>query len=159
MGTEIFDEFPYNAGISVMNIFNLCLNYQQFVDFILSNKEALYFSGYGPGDQGALNQFYEITVRQWLLPQKYNAKPYKQFDEDTVIVHFHGPKPHDYYQFGVTGQCRPIFEQLCRMAMVSGMCQYVQEWATYAKDDEIGQKLAELCTVHQDLIRSRDKEN
>eukprot|EP01023_Acetabularia_acetabulum_P000186 TRINITY_DN10082_c0_g2_i2.p1 TRINITY_DN10082_c0_g2~~TRINITY_DN10082_c0_g2_i2.p1 ORF type:complete len:696 (+),score=69.78 TRINITY_DN10082_c0_g2_i2:87-2174(+) len=145
MGYEVFPAFPYNAGISVMNMFNLRLNYDNFVKFILSNEYALFFPGYGPGDQGALNQFYEVTVKNWFLPEIFNAKPYKQFDNDSVIVHFHGPKPYDYYDYGTVGSCRPILEKLCAMAVQKGMCEYIKEWAQFSQEDDIGQKLVGVC--------------
>eukprot|EP01025_Chloroclados_australasicus_P014984 TRINITY_DN170_c1_g2_i1.p1 TRINITY_DN170_c1_g2~~TRINITY_DN170_c1_g2_i1.p1 ORF type:complete len:690 (-),score=36.56 TRINITY_DN170_c1_g2_i1:2016-4085(-) len=145
LGFELSNNFPYNAGVSLMNMFGLRMNYDKFLKFILSNEYALNFPGYGPGDQGALNQFYETTVKKWVLPMTFNGKPYFDFSEDTVIVHYHGPKPHDYYQYLTTDYCRPMFTVLCEWAVDRGMCEYSEEWAQFAAEDEIGQKLVQVC--------------
>jgi hypothetical protein len=63
------DEFPYNAGVMLMNLPLLRSTYNDFLDFILGNRHSMYFPGYGPGDQGAINQFYEAYVRKYKLPQ------------------------------------------------------------------------------------------
>ncbi|GBF93893.1 hypothetical protein Rsub_06892 [Raphidocelis subcapitata] len=76
MGPEMQDMFPYNAGIMVANLPRLRETYNDFLAFVLSNREGLTFPGYGPGDQGAYNAFYEADVRAWRLPDNFNSKPY-----------------------------------------------------------------------------------
>ena len=93
------DTYPHNAGIILMHLPELRRTYQAFVSFILTNKQGLHFGLYGPLDQGALNQFYEAELRSHLLPQAFNSKPYNGYTDDAAIVHFHGPKPHEYLQY------------------------------------------------------------
>eukprot|EP01025_Chloroclados_australasicus_P050062 TRINITY_DN5720_c0_g1_i1.p1 TRINITY_DN5720_c0_g1~~TRINITY_DN5720_c0_g1_i1.p1 ORF type:complete len:710 (+),score=20.45 TRINITY_DN5720_c0_g1_i1:158-2287(+) len=145
MGYEVDPVFPYNSGVCVMNMFGLNTNYETFVNFILSNERGIYFQGFGPLDQGALNNFYEVTIKNWLLPATFNGKPYFEFDNDTVILHFHGPKPHEYYQYMTTEYCRPVFNRLCTPAAIEGMCRYAIEWGKFSSDNDISQELVQLC--------------
>ena len=48
-------------------------------------------------------QFYEKWVRQQVLPKALNAKPYQDMMPQAALVHFHGPKPHDYLRQGSRG--------------------------------------------------------
>ena len=92
------DIFPYNAGIMLMNMPYLRQTNKQFIDWILEQRNGLYFdgalpvgaggrggcsavsqnsifsfllsklswlsgAGYGPLDQGAINQFYEKEIK------------------------------------------------------------------------------------------------
>ncbi len=40
-----------------------------------------------------------------MLSQSFNTKPYNGFDPNSFIVHYHGPKPHDYANWLATGKC------------------------------------------------------
>eukprot|EP01025_Chloroclados_australasicus_P014880 TRINITY_DN1703_c2_g1_i1.p1 TRINITY_DN1703_c2_g1~~TRINITY_DN1703_c2_g1_i1.p1 ORF type:complete len:656 (-),score=37.40 TRINITY_DN1703_c2_g1_i1:1651-3618(-) len=146
MGFQVSPSFPYSAGISVMNMFGLRTNYDVLLQFILQNKELLNFQEYGTAVQGAFNQFYESSVKRWVLPQAYNGKPYQDFNEDAVIVHFEGPKPHDYHQYLSTNNCsKPMLQDLCQQGAEKGMCQYILEWAQFATQDPISQEFVSLC--------------
>ena len=103
MGTEMQDTPPYNAGVILMRLGCLRETYADFLAFIKSNKDGLYFPRYGPQDQGALNQFYESRITR--IPKKWNAKPYHEEEPGAVIVHFHGPKPAHYIEFERSGAC------------------------------------------------------
>merc|ERR1719231_355870 len=96
MSYEMADMFPYNAGIMVAYLPYLRETYQEFLHSILDKEGDFQFPGYGPGDQGAYNSFYRDTVN--FLDEKYNAKLYKKYRSDALIVHFHGPKPHQYME-------------------------------------------------------------
>ena len=113
MAVETHPTFPLNAGVMFINMRYLRDTYNEFLAFIYSNKEGLFFPRYGPGDQGAYNMFYEGEIRrQGPLPEVYNAKPYKKVLSDTRILHFQGPKIHDYTLWLKDGWCR--FGLLCK---------------------------------------------
>jgi hypothetical protein len=57
------DNFPYNAGIMLMNMAYMRKTNQAFVDWIFAQRNGLYYEGYGAVDQGAFNQFYEKEIR------------------------------------------------------------------------------------------------
>lgn len=101
--------------------------------------------GYGPGDQGAINQFYENSVVKAKLSQEFNAKPYFPALESAFIVHFHGPKPADFLTFLETGNC--TFGEMCDTGAKKSFCFYALEWASHVKDEEIGQRLYAACKV------------
>lgn len=81
---------------------------------------------YGPGDQGAYNQYYESEVRQAKLAQDFNAKPYHMYRESAYIVHFHGPKPSDYLEWVETGKCG--LRDMCYHGMSQSLCKYILEF-------------------------------
>lgn len=126
MAPEMSDMFPYNAGVMLMNLYNLSVSYNKFFAFIMSNNFGLYFPDYGPGDQGAYNQFYEKGLRSSVLSKNFNAKPYQTFLESSSIVHFHGPKPHEYLQFFKSGVC--LFGTMCEAGFQQSFCQYLHDW-------------------------------
>jgi hypothetical protein len=96
----------------------------------VSSSEGLNFPGFGPLDQGALNKYYEGDLRKYVLPAVYNSKSYDSFNQDAKIVHFHGPKPMDFFNFEMSGECR--FADLCNFGMSHGFISYCIEWTTYA---------------------------
>ncbi|GAB4815033.1 hypothetical protein N2152v2_002079 [Parachlorella kessleri] len=106
MAYEMDNIFPCNAGVALLNLPYLRATYEEFVGFVFSNP-TLYYEGYGPGDQGALNQFYaESMGRKCSLSEAFNAKPHKNGNLDKpYIVHFHGPKPMDYLRWEHDGSC------------------------------------------------------
>ena len=85
------------------------------------------YAAYGPGDQGAYNQFYEFEVRRDEIPEEFNAKPYWPFSSTAILVHFHGPKYSDYIKWAETGACR--FGDMCKMGFTNGLCTYAEEMA------------------------------
>lgn len=87
-----------------------------------------HFPGFGPMDQGLLyllNKFYAGDLQARILSQGFNAKPYNDLLPTASIVHFHGPKPHDYAGFTKSNACR--FEKMCHAGFSKALCPYVQE--------------------------------
>lgn len=67
----------------------------------------------------------------------FNWKPYWQFDEAAKIIHFHGPKPHEYHDFQAGRPGPPIFGpifQLCNFTSVSNGCR---RWIEEVSSKEI----------------------
>lgn len=80
-----------NSGVMVMNLVNLGEDLPAFKRFITAG-DTLYYDLFKNGafDQRAYQLFY---ASKWdKLPLEYNWKPYWGFNEDALIVHFHGPK-------------------------------------------------------------------
>eukprot|EP01023_Acetabularia_acetabulum_P062918 TRINITY_DN7827_c0_g1_i4.p1 TRINITY_DN7827_c0_g1~~TRINITY_DN7827_c0_g1_i4.p1 ORF type:complete len:425 (+),score=60.26 TRINITY_DN7827_c0_g1_i4:236-1510(+) len=148
MGPEMLDVFPYNAGIALWNVQAMRDTYNEFQAWLLKQNNSLYFEGYGPLDQGALNKFYEDSVRDWKLPAIFNARAYQEFNPEAKILHFHGPKPDNYLEYVQNGTCK--FDVMCRMGTESSLCQYVPEWYQYTlydnpEGEEIAEKLVYAC--------------
>ena len=101
--------------------------------------------GYGPGDQGAINQFYENSVVSAKLGQEFNAKPYFSAQQSSYIVHFHGPKPADFLAFLETGTC--TFGEMCHTGVKQSFCFYALEWAKFVEDEDVGQRLYSACSI------------
>jgi len=127
MAFEMDDRFPCNAGVVLYNLPYLRQSYHDLVTFAMHAPGLHFGDEYGPADQGALNQFYEGELgSQCSLPEKFNAKPYKLGDldslDDVFILHFHGPKPKHYLDFANNRGCGPFsrdvgggeFVRLCR---------------------------------------------
>jgi hypothetical protein len=90
---------------SMSCLFLSCVLLSRFVAWTFSETNVgvagLHFGRFGPGDQGALNMFFHdyFDVRTWPL---FNWKPYwgdKMTYGKVGLVHFHGPKPHEYIRF------------------------------------------------------------
>lgn len=104
-------------------------------------------AGYGPVDQGAINQFYEKSVKDATLLQDFNAKPYHDSSDTAYIVHFHGPKPVDYLTFSKNSTCAEPFGNLCKDGMEHAFCSYALEWARYIQDEVVGQQVQVKCNA------------
>ena len=83
-----------NAGIMLINVPWMRRTYDEFVAWTFSGvniARGLHFGPFGPGDQGAYNQFYtgKFNVHRWPL---FNWKPYWGYNPRAKLVHFHGPK-------------------------------------------------------------------
>jgi hypothetical protein len=78
-----------NSGVMVMNVKRLVRNLAAFKRFITAGDtlNELVKRGF---DQRAYQLYYEGLWSD--LPLEYNWKPYWGFNEEAVIVHFHGPK-------------------------------------------------------------------
>ena len=90
-----------NAGVMLMNVENLLRTHADFTKWVFSPRNAargIHFGIYGPGDQGAYNEFYQgrFEVRAWPL---FNWKPYWGYTPQAKLIHFHGPKPAEYLTF------------------------------------------------------------
>lgn len=107
-------------------------------------------AAYGPGDQGAINQFYEDSVKKAKLSQQFNAKPYHEYDPSAYIVHFHGPKFNDYLTYAENGTC--TFGPLCKDGLDHAFCEYALEWVHFVQDEEIAQQVQVGCNM---LMRER----
>jgi hypothetical protein len=89
---SVTDWVNMNAGVMVMNVVTLLEDLPAFRDFITAG-DTLYYELYRNGsyDQMAYSLYYDAS--KWdKLPVEYNWKPYWGFNEDALIVHFHGPK-------------------------------------------------------------------
>jgi hypothetical protein len=143
MGPEMQDYFPWNAGIMLMNIPYLRASYNDFLTYILTNKKGMYFDGFGPGDQGAYNSYYEKTLRPLCLPKAYNSKPYQPVLAGSKLVHFHGPKPHNFLKFFEKGECQ--FGGMCRQGFEGALCMYVSQYYATAFSVEVPRHLHMAC--------------
>lgn len=76
-----------NSGVMVMNVDSLCEDFPAFKRYLTSGDTL-----YHVFDQKAYRLHY--TSKWDKLPLEYNWKPYWGFNEDALIVHFHGPKIH-----------------------------------------------------------------
>ena len=103
-------------------------------------------SRYGPGDQGAINYFYEAAIKSHRLDSQFNTKPYHPWKKAAKIVHFHGPKPHDFLSYMRTGEC--AFHDYCQTGLSSGFCIYATEWAGFITDEPLGQQVLAACHLH-----------
>ena len=88
----------FNSGVMLMNIKEM----RRTSDALLDATIARMRSGFGTNhDQADMNGFY---FEQWdRLPIEYNWKPYWGVSDQAKILHFHGPKPDDFFNV-VTGQ-------------------------------------------------------
>ena len=80
-----------NTGVMIMNVDSLLQAYPSFRRFITEGDtlhDELY--KHGPFDQKAYQVHYHSRWDH--LPVEYNWKPYWGFNEDALVVHFHGPK-------------------------------------------------------------------
>ena len=68
-----------------------------------------------PSDQGAYLYFYYDTKK--FLDKSFNDKPYYKHLKDagkaSKILHFHGPKPHDYVSHWLGVPCKPAVQPFC----------------------------------------------
>ena len=105
-----------NAGVMLMNVDGLQRTHEGFVKWLFSQRNlanGMHFGIYGPGDQGAYNEYYQgrFSVRRWPL---FNWKPYWGYLREAKIIHFHGPKPADYVTFIRRQTSSQLFRGLLR---------------------------------------------
>ena len=118
MSSEMYadDQSPSNAGVTLMNIPHLRQSYDRFLNFILSHVQTARFEHPSPSDQGAYLVFYQNKTK--FLSRDFNFKPYWKLSEHdfhrVFIVHFHGPKPHDYMRYIMGKGCSKAVIDLCR---------------------------------------------
>ena len=123
-GTHKTKKEPSNAGVLLMNIPFLRRTHSAFIEYIVRHKHGGGQFGRhpSPSDQGAYLTFYANHVRY--LDYMFNMKPYIALPQarrrrpselqKTKIVHFHGPKPHDYIAYMVLGgDCPKAAHHLC----------------------------------------------
>ncbi|GLC41858.1 hypothetical protein PLESTM_001258700 [Pleodorina starrii] len=144
MSYEFYKMFPYNAGIIMANLPTMRRNYKAFLAMMLDNDDGLYYPNYGPADQGIINKFYEHDLRNQMLNQAFNTKPYNDFDPNSFLIHFHGPKPHEYLSYLDTGKCD--FYSVCEQGFLKSLCQYVMEWQVYIPEESAVLRLGDSCS-------------
>ncbi|KAL4423982.1 hypothetical protein ABPG75_001283 [Micractinium tetrahymenae] len=129
LGFENEDKFPYNDGVMLWNMPYMRRTNAAFVAWILNQTNGLYFTGYGPVDQGAFNQYYEGQVKGRPISKNFNSKMYHELRKSARIVHFHGPKPNHYLQWFLTQTCG-TFGDMCKIGYEKGgLCPYARHLA------------------------------
>ena len=88
-----------NAGVMLLHVERMRRTHAEFIRFIFSEQvvaAGMDHGVYGPVDQGAYNRFFagRFDVH---LEASWNWKPYWGHAANVSLVHFHGPKPHDYF--------------------------------------------------------------
>ena len=146
MDFELAEHFPMNAGVYLANLQFLGKTHDKLIQS-LRQATSLDFESYGPVDQGLLNLVYENELRKGpnLPPNVMNAKPYKPYESEAWIVHFHGPKPEDYARFLAHGRCR--FRELCRLGTQNGVCKYLAEWLQYCSESDLRAVVENFCNI------------
>ena len=139
VGTEAVDEmYPEgvaygNAGVMLMNVEAMRRTHGAFIEWVFSKtnlKNALHFAQYGPLDQGAYNAYYQDNFDVHRSPA-FNWKPYWGYSPRATMVHFHGPKPHEYLLYhhgGAKGINPNLVGILQQCDKAPGCLSYVQTW-------------------------------
>jgi hypothetical protein len=127
-------ENDLNSGVMVMNVANMRESFPSFKRFITSGDTLNYeLFERGQFDQTAYRRFY---ASQWdKLPLEYNWKPYWGFNEDALIVHFHGPKiPH--VRAMINGETIPLLEVWTRLFQLDpdSYLEYLAQFERYESD-------------------------
>jgi hypothetical protein len=159
MAYEMTDIFPCNAGVMLINLPAIRGMHDKLVEFAF-NRTTLYHEGYGPADQGALNEFFKKEMNQsCTLSESFNTKPHKANNISTIphIIHFHGPKPHHYLEYLEKGTCGPFTSiatsragNLCNGG-IKFICDNVAQFIPYARQDDTFFKLQKAC-LRQGLL-------
>ncbi|KAL4423954.1 hypothetical protein ABPG75_001255 [Micractinium tetrahymenae] len=143
MGYERYDLFPYNDGVMLWNMPYMVKTNKAFTSWLLSNKNGMYFPGYGPLDQGAFNQYYEKEVSGKPISKNFNAMVYHNFRPEARIVHVHGPKPNHYLEYLRTNKCQ--FKDMCELGFAGGVCMYFAEYERFVPEWDQVHSLVRLC--------------
>lgn len=143
MAYEMDNTFPCNAGVSLMNLPGMRSSHSLLIDFTFENP-SLHFGDYGPIDQGALNEFYRQSMgHECRLSELFNKKPYKNGGlKQSYILHFHGPKLHDYLEWMQTRKCS--FGDKCRKGAVE-VCRDIHAVLQFKKSIEILDAMSKQC--------------
>ena len=88
-----------NAGVMLLHVERMRRTHAEFIRFIFSDavvEAGMDHGVYGPADQGAYNRFFAgyFDVH---LEASWNWKPYWGHAANVSLVHFRGPKPHEYF--------------------------------------------------------------
>ena len=54
--------------------------------------------------------------------------------------------PHDFLNYMQTGDCK--FHDYCQTGLSNGFCMYAAEWASYIRDEPLGQQVSSACLVY-----------
>ena len=99
MGYEMDDSYPLNAGVFLASVPFLRETYGALLAALFAST-SVNFPGYGPGDQGLLNKVYEKELLfSTPLRNSLNAKPYRELQCSSEIVHFLAPNPRTMRTF------------------------------------------------------------
>ena len=121
-----------NTGVMLMNIPNLRKSHDDFCEFISQNIDQL-----DTYDQTAFNIYY--GDKNTRLPLEYNWKPCWGCNEQTKIIHFHGPKPKDMLQLLRHGNVSESYLFLFNMNR-TGCIHYLSRFCEYAEDENLNVK-------------------
>lgn len=84
----------FNTGSMLINVNSMKKEYDNFLAFVVTRfKELIGFAH----DQGAYNHLYQGRWNK--LPLEYNWKPGWGINDQTVVLHWHGPKPEEVRMF------------------------------------------------------------
>eukprot|EP00798_Chlamydomonas_sp_ICE-L_P004103 gene4103-14204_t len=121
-----------DGGVMLVDLPAARRTYPKLKDFVLSSPDAPYFSG-GAGMVSAYVEFYWESVPSDVLNGAFAAKPFREHDDQAFVVHWQGPKPHEYYSYLQEGVC-PRSQTVCRQAFETGLCFYVKKWRAFIND-------------------------
>ena len=96
---------PFNTGVALINVPHIRETKPEFLFFI---KDGINTSFSAPSDQGAYLDFYKPE----LLDRSFNIKPYFHNMDNAKIVHFHGPKPHEWFKVLLGETISSIFNHI-----------------------------------------------
>ena len=140
MSAELVPEnVPLNAGVTLINIPRMRETYDDFLAFIIRHSHGKRFNHPAPSDQGAYLDFYRADVT--FLSMLFNYKPYwsLSLDRDPYIIHFHGPKPHDYIGHLMGEPCAEAFQHICnKIEDMPYLCQSFQIFARVSNESAPG---------------------
>lgn len=122
------DEIPFNAGVALMNVPTLRETKKDFLEFI-EGGVTIPFSA--PSDQGAYLDFY----RPDFLDRKFNIKPYFHDMRDGKIMHYHGPKPNEIFNFIIGNKLSPLMTEVIKKGQISGLCEALVAFSKAASEE------------------------
>eukprot|EP00195_Chlamydomonas_chlamydogama_P017142 CAMPEP_0202897630 /NCGR_PEP_ID=MMETSP1392-20130828/6339_1 /ASSEMBLY_ACC=CAM_ASM_000868 /TAXON_ID=225041 /ORGANISM="Chlamydomonas chlamydogama, Strain SAG 11-48b" /LENGTH=530 /DNA_ID=CAMNT_0049583315 /DNA_START=464 /DNA_END=2056 /DNA_ORIENTATION=+ len=127
-----------DSGVMLMHLPGLRESYREFMGYLTNNKQGSGEPSFMLGAHGVFTQFYKQNLLQDLLPLQYAAKPYAAYDSTALIVHFEGPRPHDYMHFFYWMEC--AWGNSCEQAFKRGLCSYMHKWHSMLNEteDDIG---------------------
>eukprot|EP00798_Chlamydomonas_sp_ICE-L_P003118 gene3118-13131_t len=93
-----------DGSVSLINLPKARKTYTLFKDFVLNHTDCPRFDK-GPGVVGAYYEFYGDSVTNDLMEKEFAAKPTNPVELAANVVHFNGPKPHEYWDYVQSGVC------------------------------------------------------
>ena len=125
-----------NSGAMLINVPRMRETYDGFLEFIMKHAYHTRFNRSAPFRRGAYLDYYGNEI--CLLSPSFNHKPDLQVENldsnEPFIVHFYGPKPHDYLSFILENSCYEPFQSLCiKMDSMPDLCHWMQVFAKFSK--------------------------
>lgn len=148
MATDATATGGVDGGVMLINMPPMRDTYEEFLSFILSNPRGGVFEPNGVGATAAYLSFYSPYIREKKhVSPHLSVNPFNEFDAGSFLVHFKGPKPHDYLHFFKTLECE--YGDLCEKGLRGSMCKYAKRWQTHLNDteDEVGIATWYACLV------------